>query len=73
VTLAGAACVQGGVHLGPVLKGKLNELMHYDGDDFLEFFIKKFGEKIRDYARKTHGAHIRWNVLEVCISSYSLV
>lgn len=28
-----------------LLKGKLNELMHYDGDDFLEFFIKKFGEK----------------------------
>ena len=43
--------------------------------------IKKFGEKIRDYARKTHGDYskttygkeIRWNVLEVCISSYSLV
>ena len=27
------------------LKGKLNELMHYDGDDLLEFFINKFGEK----------------------------
>ena len=30
--------------------------------------IKKFGETIRDYARQTHSAHIRWNVLEVCIS-----
>jgi hypothetical protein len=35
--------------------------------------IKKFGEAIRDYARQTHGRNIRWNVLQVCISSYSLV
>ena len=27
------------------LKGNLNEIMHYDGDDFLGFFIEKFGEK----------------------------
>jgi len=35
--------------------------------------IKMFSEAIKDYAKKTHNASIRWNVLEVCISSYSLV